>query len=270
MKEVQSVSVRQWRDGKTEATRDLVVRESSLRIILADSKAEQGLAFIRTVMTDPVPLITGLLFTTRLIDGVEDILQLSVQNQVARVRLKDACQFSKKLISFHAPTRIVTGACGPDEGALNAWRACDLPPIETSLRVPPSVVTRAIQQLNQRMPVFKQTGGTHGAALADSKGGLLVVAEDVGRHNAVDRAIGVALQKAIDCSTSLLACTGRLTADLVLKAAVARIPIVSSMGATVDSGIELANASGITLIGFVRGARMNIYTHPNRVQAASQ
>jgi FdhD protein len=269
MKEVQSVPITQWQGAESTAKQDVVVREGRLRIVLADSKAEHDFAFVRTVMTDPALLILGLLFTTRLIDGAADVLQLRVQNQVARVRLKDACEVNRKLASFHPAARIVTGVCGPDEGSLNAWRACDLPPVESSLQVTPAAVARAIQQLNQEMPVFKQTGGTHGAALADREGSLLVVAEDVGRHNAVDRVVGGALRKGINCTASLLACTGRLTSDLVLKAAVARIPVVASMGATVDSGIELADTSGITLVGFVRGKRMNVYTHPARIRVAA-
>lgn len=269
MKEVQSVPITQWRGAERAAKQDAVVRERNLRIVLADSKAEQDFAFVRTVVTDPAPLIVGLLFTIRLISGAADVLQLRVQTRVARVRLKDTCELSKKLASFHPAARIVTGVCGPDEGALNAWRACDLAPVELSLSVTAPAVTRAVQQLNQEMPIFKQTGGTHGAALADREGNLLVVAEDVGRHNAVDRVIGGALQKGVDFTASLLACTGRLTSDLVLKAAVARIPVVASMGATVDSGIELADTSGITLVGFVRGTRMNVYTHPARIRTVA-
>jgi FdhD protein len=269
MKEVQPVTITQWRGAQSAPKQDVVVRERNLRIVLADSKVEQDFALVRTVVTDPASLIVGLLFTARLITGATDVLQLRVQNQVAKVCLKDACEFGRKLASFRPAARIVTGVCGPDEGSLNAWRACDLAPIESSLQVTPPAVTRAIQQLNQAMPIFKQTGGTHGAALADREGNLVVVAEDVGRHNAVDRAVGGALQKGIDCAASLLACTGRLTSDLVLKAAIARIPVVASMGATVDSGIELADASGVTLVGFVRGTRMNVYTHPTRIRVAA-
>jgi len=269
MKEVQSISILQCRGTECTPKQDVVVRECGLHIVLADSKGEQDFAFTRTVLNDPASLIMGLLYTTRIIGGAADVLQISVTNQLARVRLKDACALREKLASVHPAARIVTGVCGPDEGTLKAWRACDLPSVESSLQVTPSAVTHAVRQLNQEMPVFRQTGGTHGAALASREGTLLVVAEDVGRHNAVDRVIGAALQKGIDCSASLLVCTGRLTSDLVLKAAVARIPILASMGATVDSGIELAKTTGVTLVGFVRGSRMNIYTHSARITGAA-
>ena len=91
------------------------------------------------------------------------------------------------------------------------------------------------------------------------------VAEDVGRHNAVDRVIGKGLQSKMALSDLILVCSGRLTGDLVLKAAVARIPVVASISAAVESGIELADTAGVTLIGFVRGGRMNVYTHPARL-----
>jgi FdhD protein len=91
------------------------------------------------------------------------------------------------------------------------------------------------------------------------------LAEDVGRHNAIDRVIGRAFQRGLDFSELMLVSSGRLTGDMVLKAAVAQIPFVASISAGISSGIELAEAAGITLIGFVRGARMNIYTHPDRL-----
>ena len=115
------------------------------------------------------------------------------------------------------------------------------------------------------MKIYRATGGTHGAALADKDGTLHFIAEDVGRHNAVDRVIGKGLEEGFHFEGAMLVCSGRLTSDLVLKAAVARLPVVASISAAVDSGIELADAAGISLVGFVRGARMNVYTHPNRL-----
>jgi FdhD protein len=160
---------------------------------------------------------------------------------------------------------LVTGVCGPEESALGAWQACDLPPVDSTFSITPTAVTQAIQQLNTKMDIYRTTGGTHGAALADKGGTLHFIAEDVGRHNAVDRVIGKGLDADIDFGAMILVCSGRLTSDLVLKAAVARIPVLASISAAVDSGVELADAAGISLVGFVRGARMNVYTHPDRL-----
>jgi FdhD protein len=244
---------------------DVVVREVGLRIILSDSAGEENFAFIRTIAVDPLPLIYGLLFTSRVISHSEDIVRLRISNQLAKVHITDECNIHEKLTSLRPTARLVTGVCGPDEGALGTWRVCDLHPIDSQLVIPPEIIIKATKVLNKSMPIYQQTGGTHGAALADTKGDLQIVAEDVGRHNAVDRVIGEALQKGKDCGGSILLCTGRLTGDLVLKAAVAQTPYLVSIGAAVDTGVELAEAAGITLVGFVRGTRMNIYTHPERV-----
>lgn len=265
MESIRTITIRRWKQKTSETVEDVVVREVGLRIVLSDSKGEENFAFIRTISTDPLPLIYGLLFTSRIISKSEDIVHLRVSNQLAKVHIADECEIHEKLASLRPTARLVTGVCGPDEGALGTWRACDLPPIDSTLVIQPDTLIKAIKALNKSMPIFRQTGGTHGAALADVKGNLHIVAEDVGRHNAVDRVIGEALQKGKGCGTSLLLCTGRLTGDLVLKAAVARVPYLASIGAAVDSGIELAEAAGITLIGFVRGTRMNIYTHPERI-----
>ncbi|MFX0167752.1 MAG: formate dehydrogenase accessory sulfurtransferase FdhD [Candidatus Hodarchaeota archaeon] len=244
---------------------DTVVREQGLRIILGDSGGEENFAFIRTIPGEPRPLIFGLLYTTRLISGLNDVLRLTVENQLAKVRVTDTCELHQKLERLRPTMRLVTGVCGPEEGALGTWQACDLPPIESSYTVEAGGIRRAIQSLNANMEIYRVTGGTHGAALAKFDGSLRVLAEDVGRHNAVDRVIGKGLEANLDLASLMLVCTGRLTSDLVLKAAVARIPLLASISAAVDSGVELADAAGISLVGFVRGSRMNVYTHPNRL-----
>ncbi len=249
---------------------DSVVSESGLRIILTDSKGEVDFALIRTITVDPESLVIGFLYTSRFINSLTDILGLDFQDHLARVTLSDDCGFREKLGSLLPSTRLVLGVCGPDEGTMGSWRACDIPPVESSISVTTNTITHAIKELNKTMPIFRTTGGTHGAAISDQNGNLLVIAEDVGRHNAVDRAIGGALKKGVDFSNSMLVCSGRLSADLVLKAAVARLPILASISAAVSSGIELAEVTGITLIGFVRGSRMNIYTRPGRIQTKTK
>ena len=114
--------------------------------------------------------------------------------------------------------------------------------------------------------LYKETGGCHGAAIFDSNGKILSVKEDIGRHNAIDKVIGDLLLLGKKFNDKILISTGRLTGDSVLKAIRAKIPIVASLSAAIESGIRLAFAYGITLIGFVRGARLNIYTHPERIK----
>ena len=105
----------------------------------------------------------------------------------------------------------------------------------------------------------------HAAAICKADGSLVALAEDVGRHNAVDKAIGRAALDQTDFSECFLASSGRLSGDIVFKASQVGLPIVASLAAALSSGIEMAKLSNVTLAGFVRGKRMNIYTFPERI-----
>jgi len=125
-----------------------------------------------------------------------------------------------------------------------------------------------VRKLNTLAETFRKTGGVHVAALYSADGDVIAHAEDVGRHNAVDKVIGVCALKKVDFSLSFLASSGRLTGDVVLKAARMRIPVVASLAAAIDSGIAVAEQTGVTLIGFVRGQRMNLFTYSQRIVTA--
>ncbi|MDO8123145.1 MAG: formate dehydrogenase accessory sulfurtransferase FdhD [Candidatus Hermodarchaeota archaeon] len=269
MKSTRSISILKCMETHCEEIEDVVAHELGLRILLTDSMGEESFALVHTLPTEFDSLIIGLLFTSRLISSPGDVVQIRTRSQLAKVRLSDESAFRDKLNSIRATARIVMGICGPEEGALGTWRACDVPAIETSMKISPSIIRQAIQNLNNEMVLYRQTGGTHGAALVDTEGNVIKLAEDVGRHSAIDRVIGKALLDNMNLSNLILVCSGRLTGDLVLKAAVARIPLIASISAGVFSGIELADAAGVTLIGFVRGARMNVYTHPSRLVFSS-
>jgi FdhD protein len=265
LKMTQAISIIRHDETGAVPQTDVVTREVGLRIVLRDSKGEDNFAFVHTLPTNYESLIVGLLFTSRLITSLDEIVQMRVRNRLANVQLTDDTDFREKLVAIRPTARIVMGLCGPEEGALGTWRACDVPAIETTHKVSAATVHTAVQKMSAEMEIYRETGGTHGAALAEMKGNMVQIAEDVGRHNAVDRVIGNALRNNQSLSDLILVCSGRLTGDLLLKAAVARIPVVASISAAVSSGIELAEVAGITLIGFVRGARMNIYTHPSRL-----
>jgi FdhD protein len=127
-------------------------------------------------------------------------------------------------------------------------------------------VVDCTSRLNSLAQTYMKTGGVHAAAIWTRDGVLVAIAEDIGRHNAVDKAIGMATFFKTDLQQCFLTLTGRLTEDIVLKSAMAKLQIVASLAAATDSGIALAHKINLSLIGFVRGRRMNIYVAPERIK----
>jgi FdhD protein len=155
------------------------------------------------------------------------------------------------------------GVCG--KGALEAV-AVDSPRVRSDLTVPAELVGTLPERLRAAQPAFAATGGLHATALFDAEGGLVCVREDVGRHNAMDKVIGWAqLVGRLPLERELLCVSGRLSFELVQKAAVAGCPILVAVGAPSTLAVELARDRGITLCGFVRDGRVNVYSERWRI-----
>lgn len=155
------------------------------------------------------------------------------------------------------------GVCG--KGALEAV-AVEAARIEGDLKVAGALVAELPERLRAAQPTFAATGGLHATGLFDAEGTLLCVREDVGRHNAMDKAIGRAfLDGLLPLADKLLCVSGRLSFELVQKAAVAGCPVVVAVGAPSTLAVELARDRGVTLCGFVRGGRVNVYSEPWRI-----
>ena len=156
------------------------------------------------------------------------------------------------------------GVCG--KGALEAV-AVDAARVESGLTVPASLVSTLPERLRVAQAAFEATGGLHATGLFSVEGELLCVREDVGRHNALDKVIGRAfLDGRLPLSGVILCVSGRLSFELVQKAAVAGCPLLVAVGAPSSLAVELATDRGITLCGFVRGGSLNVYTEPWRIE----
>jgi FdhD protein len=155
------------------------------------------------------------------------------------------------------------GVCG--KGALEAV-AVEAARVESDLRVPASLVVALPDRLREAQAAFEATGGLHATGLFDERGELVCLREDVGRHNAMDKVVGWAFGCGLlPLARSLLCVSGRLSFELVQKAAVAGCPVVVAVGAPSSLAVELARDRGVTLCGFVRGGRVNVYTEQWRV-----
>jgi FdhD protein len=155
------------------------------------------------------------------------------------------------------------GVCG--KGALEAV-AVEAPRVESALRVPAEIVSELPDRLRAAQPTFAATGGLHATGLFDAEGTPIVVREDVGRHNAFDKVVGRAfLDGLLPLADKVVCVSGRLSFELVQKGAVAGVPVLVAVGAPSTLAVELARDRGITLCGFVRDGRMNVYTEPGRI-----
>ena len=157
------------------------------------------------------------------------------------------------------------GVCG--KGALEAV-AVEAPRVESDLRVAAILVAALPDRLRAAQPAFEATGGLHASGLFSAGGDLLCVREDVGRHNALDKVVGRAfLDGLLPLSRSVLCVSGRLSFELVQKAAVVGCPVLVAVGAPSSLAVELAADRGVTLCGFVRGGSLNVYTEAWRIGA---
>ena len=175
----------------------------------------------------------------------------------------EAAGFDRARVQRSFYTSSSCGVCG--KGALEAV-SVEAAKVESRLAVPASLVAELPERLQQ--PTFEATGGLHATGLFDPRGELQCLREDVGRHNAMDKVIGWAFREGrLPLADAILCVSGRLSFELVQKAAVAGCPLLVAVGAPSSLAVDLARDRGITLCGFVRGGRVNVYTETWRVQA---
>ena len=172
--------------------------------------------------------------------------------------------FDFERLSRNFYTSSSCGVCG--KGALEAV-AVEAPRVESPLTVPPSLAAELPDRLRAAQPAFAATGGLHATGLFSADGELLVAREDVGRHNAMDKVIGWAFGTGLlPLADTILCVSGRLSFELVQKAAVAGCPVVVAVGAPSTLAVELARDRGVTLCGFARGGHVNVYSEPGRIR----
>jgi FdhD protein len=176
----------------------------------------------------------------------------------------EAEDFDFERLSRNFYTSSSCGVCG--KGALEAV-AVEAPRVESELAAPAALVAELPERLRAAQPTFAATGGLHATGLFTADGELLVVREDVGRHNAMDKVVGWAFGRGLlPLADKILCVSGRLSFELVQKAAVAGCPILVAVGAPSTLAVDLARDRGVTLCGFVRGGRVNVYSGPERIR----
>ena len=223
-------------------------------------------------------LALGFLCTEGILSGLEQVQEVRIasgasdcQPETNRicVVLKDDYAVDLGRLDRHFYTSSSCGVCG--KASLEALSLDDATPFAGNL---PKIVENVVHQLPARLrrqqETFEKTGGLHAAALFDSDGGLRVLREDVGRHNAVDKVAGAILQDPqLDPNQSVLLVSGRTSFEILQKAIRAGIPFVAAVGAPSSLAVEVASAFNVTLLGFLNDKRFNIYSGPQRVLSTS-
>ncbi|MHA2472671.1 MAG: formate dehydrogenase accessory sulfurtransferase FdhD [Promethearchaeota archaeon] len=250
---------------------DLILVEKPIDIFINS----EPIVNIICLPKDLKELTYGFLFSVGIIDSVKDIKDIKIseiENNV-KVELLKSLNFKIEDIEINPVSRVVDTTCGiPSpwrkliKSKLDEAKVKEELWADETLKIHFSTIFSSIKKMQAATPLYRETGGCHGAAIFNQNGEILSVKEDIGRHNAIDKVIGEMLLNNNRFDNVFLISTGRLTSDSVLKAIRAKIPIVASFSAAIESGIKLAFAYGITLIGFARGSRMNIYTHPERIE----
>lgn len=190
----------------------------------------------------------GYLLDEKYIKSCDDVLEIKFKPKSIQVLLKEY------------------GNEGEDDLACyDGWYHRDqiIPAVKSELKVNKEKILRAYDLLIEKAEIWSKTGGTHVAALVDET--HFILREDVSRHVAVDKVIGAGLKENLDYSKSFLVCSGRIPPDRVVKLANVGIPIMITKAAPTVEGLKIGDQAGITLVGFLRNGRFNIYTHPQRI-----
>ena len=249
------------------AHHDLIVAEEPLELRIG------GESLMVTMRTpgDDLDLAAGLLFTEGVIASLDEVAALTHGGERAgrdRDNIVDVTPASGHALAAGAARRVLRataacGLCGKDSIAAVRRR---IEPLVDETRVALSVVLGLPAAVRAEQAIFAATGGLHAVGLFSPAGAPLLVREDVGRHNAVDKVIGAALRAGSrSLEGKLMLLSGRAGFELVQKAAVARVPVVCSVSAPSALAVDLADEVGLTLVGFVRGGSANVYTHPRRI-----
>lgn len=280
-RETDTASIRILRidgDGATPAEDTLAVEEP-LEIRLGFGplarRARQTVALTMRTPGSDHELAAGFLYTEGIIEGRDQILELvssgprpgpQSPHNVVRVELRPGVEPDLGRLQRHFYTTSSCGVCG--KTSLEALEvAADRPALADDIQVASRVLFHLPETLREAQALFGRTGGLHASALFTLEGRLLSVREDVGRHNALDKLIGVQLlDDALPLSERILLLSGRASFELLQKAFMAGSPLVAAVGAPSSLAVALAERFGITLVGWLRGGRFSIYSHPERIR----
>jgi len=267
---IELTQVTQWEDGKATRVEDYLAAEEPLEM----RAGQYSLGVTLRTPGDDEELVAGFLFTEGIISQREDLVALrmpgdsSPEQNLVRVTLDPSVRLAPDSAARRFSAGSACGVCGKASIAQLRRRGLRRP--EAALLFDPEMLCQLPPILRETQAVFVRTGGLHAAAIFGPAGELLVLREDIGRHNAVDKAIGWALLGGrLPLSDHLLLVSGRGGFEIVQKTIAAGIPLLASVSAPSSLAVQLARELGLTLVGFLRGRRFVIYAGEERIAVSA-
>jgi FdhD protein len=256
---VEKVTIVQIVDDQISEQEDVVVRETPLTIFVNDEE----LVTLLCLPQHQQNLAVGYLFSEGILASKAEIESLIFNENKGVIWIKLTKPFV--IDDEFRKGRTVTTGCARGLTFHQVFEKWSGEFVSSQLKIASQVVIDVVSDLKQRSLLFKATGGTHSALLYQNSN-FLMEREDIGRHNAIDKIIGECVMQDIPGDDKILMTSGRVSSEILLKTARYQIPILISHGAPTSAALKLADEIGITVIGFARGRRMNVYTNGWRVQ----
>ncbi len=274
------VNITKFISDQFSAYSDLVVVEEPLEIRLGygemDNRQQKSVSVTMRTPTHDFELALGFLYSEGIIKSYNQILSIKycvdsgkqATENIVRVELKPDVSLNLQSLQRNFYATSSCGVCGKVSIEAIDNMIFELPQNKTqSFQINPNIILQLPITLSQHQKTFEYTGGLHAAALFDLEGKLLLLREDIGRHNALDKIIGNALtQDLLPLQNKILLMSSRASFELIQKAAMARIPVVAAIGAPSSLAVQMAKQFGITLMGFLRGDRFNVYAGGEKVK----
>jgi FdhD protein len=267
---IELTQVTEWEDGKATRVEDCLAAEEPLE--MRAGRYSLGVT-LRTPGNDE-ELVAGFLFTEGIISRREHLVALRLprdgapERNLVRVTLDSKVRLAPGSAARRFSAGSACGVCG--KASITQLRRRGLRRPEVATLFDPEVLCHLPQKLRAAQAVFGRTGGLHAAAIFDPGGELLVLREDIGRHNAVDKVIGWAfLEGRLPLRGHMLLVSGRGGFEIVQKALAAGIPLLASVSAPSSLAVQLARELGLTLVGFLRGQRFVIYSGEERIKVST-
>ena len=247
MKQIMEEKAQNYKNGKINYVTEKVVKDSTITLTI-NNEISRSLSAIEDSLEE---FAVGYLFNENMVKSIDDIEKIEINENHINVEIDDKLLKTKETV-----------LCSDSSGG---WRSKikEIEPISSDFQVEADELINRIEELKNNAQIWQATGGTHVAGIVYKNN--FIVKEDVSRHVAVDKVIGYGILHNYDLSNSYVIYSGRMPADMVIKIVRAGIPVLESNATPAYSGCETAKKGNVTLVGFLRGQRFNVYNNKNRI-----